>query len=195
MTLKHYSFPQDPIEYLSPTWQELSELTYQLSQQILAGGHQIDRVVTLARGGWTMARALVDWLQVSDVASIGVKFHKGVGERYAQPEVYQDLPVAVKNERILIFDDVADSGESLKFALRYLHERGVLNVVSTTLFYKPKSVIKPDYYAFETQDWVIFPYEVRESRVTLSERWQGLGVTQNEIQKRLQTLNLELGLS
>jgi len=54
------------------------------------------------------------------VASIGVKFYAGIDERLEQPLIYQDLPVSVRGERILLFDGVADRGISLQYTSEYL---------------------------------------------------------------------------
>ncbi len=173
------SFPPDPIIYSTPTWVQLHELTFQVAQQIYQeqtkGLPPFDRIVTLAKGGWSMTRALVDFLQVKEVASLGVRFYKGVDQRLEQPEVYQDLPISVKGERVLLFDDVADTGESLIFGQDYLRSRGVSDVKTAAVFYKPHSHLKPDFFGETTSNWIIFPYEIIESMKIITTRWAGQG--------------------
>jgi hypoxanthine phosphoribosyltransferase len=123
------------------------------------------------------------------VASIGVKFYSGIGEHMAKPEIYQELPVRVAGEKILLFDDVADTGESLEFAGRHLEEFGASEITTATIFYKPHSKLEPDYYGSQTDAWIIFPCEVRETIEALSEKWQKAGVSPDEIKNRFLALN------
>jgi len=172
------------ISFLTPSWQELQNHMFTVGKQIREQNLKFDRIVTLAKGGWPMTRTLVDLLEVKEVASIGVKFYCGVGERCEKPLIYQHLPVDITGERILLFDDVADTGESLLFVKDYLHSLGIENIKTATIFYKPHSKIKPDFFAGETSDWIIFPYEVRETITLLAPKWKGDGLKEEEIKQR-----------
>jgi hypoxanthine phosphoribosyltransferase len=189
MSFPIQTFPNDDMEYITPSWDELQDLSFQIAGQIRAEGMHFDRIVTLAKGGWPMTRCLVDFLNVHEVASIGVKFYSGLAERFERPRIYQDLPVAVVDERVLLFDDVADTGASLKFTRDYLlHYRGVANVTTATLMTKPHSVIRPDFSGADTTAWIIFPYDAAEMIETLGERWNGMGVSQEEMAERFAVL-------
>jgi len=177
-------FPKDSISYLSPSWQQLQRYVFEISQQIVSQKVKFDRIVTLAKGGWPMTRSLVDLLGIKEVASIGVKFYCGVGERCEKPIIYQTLPIDINGERILLFDDVADSGQSLLFVKDYLHALGIENIKSATIFHKPHSQIKPDFYAAQTSDWIVFPYEVRETIKLLAPKWKQTGISEKDIQQR-----------
>ncbi len=155
------------MNYLAPSWQEMDNLIFQLAKRIRSNKVEFNRVVTLSKGGWPMVRPLIDYVDGTLVSSIGIKLYKGVDERATKPEVYQDIMVDIKDEDILLFDDVADTGKSLEFAVQYLKDRGVRQVVTVCLYYKPQSSIKPDYYAQKTNDWIIFPYELRETIASL----------------------------
>jgi hypoxanthine phosphoribosyltransferase len=120
------------------------------------------------------------------VASIGVKFYTGINQRLVQPEIYQALPVEVSGENVLLFDDVADTGESLKFVTQHLLDHGAASVKTATLLYKPHSSIKPDFFSAETSTWIIFPYDLVESITTLGRKWQKAGLTIPEIEQRLE---------
>lgn len=190
MGLKVIRIKGEDTEFLVPSWEELEELTFQLAEQIKASGVEIDRIVTLAKGGWPMSRSLVDFLQVPSIASVGIKFYAGINKRLRQPYIYQNLPVTVHGEKVLLFDDVADSGYSLMFARKYLLDNGVKEVITATLFYKPKSKVKPDFFAYETSAWIIFPYEKIETVKNLTNTWQKAGIDKVVIKKRLKSLGL-----
>ncbi len=185
MNLKMFSFSGDTTEYVAPTLLDLQQLTFDIAKQIRATDKAFDRVITLARGGWPMTRCLVDFLNIEEVASIGVKFYSGINERYDEPRIYQELPVSVEGERVLLFDDVADTGSSLKFTYGHLLEKAhVKEVTTATLITKPHSVITPDFFGTETATWVIFPYDVADMITVLTDRWTKQGTSKEEINGR-----------
>lgn len=56
---------------------------------------------------------------------------------------------------ILVVDDIADTGKTL---LKYQQSRYKL----ATLYYKKRSIVKPHFYAEETENWIVFPWECEE---------------------------------
>ncbi len=95
------------------------------------------------------------------------------------------ISVSVSGERLLLFDDVADTGTSLQFTKHYLLEyRGVQEVTTATLIYKPHSIITPDFYGSETTAWVIFPYDVSDMITILTDRWHKQAISKAEMGQR-----------
>lgn len=191
MELNPTTFSNDPIQYLAPSWEDLDRLVFTISKAIINDGIKFDRIVTMAKGGWPMARPLVDYVQVNEVASIGIKFYKGIDEREAEPKIYQDIPIDISGETILLFDDVADTGVTLKHVKNYLESRGAKKIYTATLFYKPHSSIKPDYFVEETVAWIIFPYELRETMDVLVDKWESEGLDESKIVDRFVTLGFK----
>lgn len=191
MELKPTNFSNDPIQYLAPTWDAMDSLAFLISKRIIEDDLKFDRIVTLAKGGWPMARPIIDYVQAKEVASIGIKLYKGINNRENKPDIYQDIPVDVTGETILIFDDVADTGESLKYVKEYLEGRGAKKIYTATLFYKPHSAITPDYYGEETVAWIIFPYELRETMDLLVDKWESEGLDETKIVSRFVKLGFK----
>jgi len=189
MQFDHIVFDNDPAQYITPSWQDLDQLSFELAKQVIGSGEKFDLVVALAKGAWPMSRALVDYLAMSNLVSLGIRFYSGINQRLKEPEVYQDLPVRVNGKKILLFDDVTDTGESLIFASDYLLEQGAALVKTATLFFKERSAIIPDYYASRTNAWIIFPFEIREMSQLLSNNWRKQGLAESEINARLKKLN------
>jgi uncharacterized protein len=185
-------FVGDPTQFITPSWDDLTTLSFQVAQELLIKHQPIDRIVTLAKGGWPMTRSLVDFLRVSAVASIGVKFYADINERLKVPQVYQDLPISVQGERVLLFDDVADTGESLQYTKDYLLQAGVAEVVTATLFYKPHSIVRPDVFGTETKAWIIFPYEMVEATMLLRKKWQAQEIADDVIMQRFEQLGFRI---
>lgn len=189
MQFEQIVFDHDSAKYIAPSWLDLDHLSFMLASQIIETGEKFDLVVALAKGAWPMSRTLVDYLAMRDLVSLGIRFYSGINQRLSEPEVYQDLPVSVKDKRILLFDDVADTGESLIFASDYLLGQGATEVKTATLFFKERSAIIPDYYASITSAWIIFPFEVREMTKLLSNNWRAQGIDEVTIEERLKKFN------
>ncbi len=181
---QEHHFGNDKVTYISPGWDEINLLTYEVSCQVRAQTQRFDRIVTLAKGGWPMTRSLIDFTQIPEIASIGIKFYAGINQKLDKPLVYQDIPVSVEGERILLFDDVADSGESLIFTTNLLKKRGAKQVSTATIFYKPHSSLKPDFFGAQTSAWIVFPFEPFEMIELIGGKWIDQGLSQEELAKR-----------
>src|SRR4029077_10216043 len=79
-------------------------------------GFDADLVLSVARGGLTVGGALAYALSVKNCATINVEFYTGVDERLPVPVVLPPVlnPVDVTGLKILVADDVADSGRTLE---------------------------------------------------------------------------------
>lgn len=190
MTFKEISFADDKAKYITPSWDNLDDLTLQVAKQVKESAIQFDLIVALAKGAWPMSRSFIDYTDIKELASLGVKFYKGINNRLEKPEIYQEIPTPIKGKNILIFDDVADSGESLVFTKNYLLKEGAKEVKAATLFIKPWSTFTPDFYGANTDAWIIFPFEKREMRDLLGASWEKQGVGKEEILKRYVEISL-----
>ena len=45
----------------------------------------------------------------------------------------------------------------------YLRREGAKEIKILTLYTKPWSMIKPNFYCKETSDWIVFPWEIKET--------------------------------
>lgn len=127
-----------------------------------------DIIIGISRGGLVPARILSDILAVKKVGVIGMKLYKKVGERYDAPEVTQELTMDIRGKKILLVDDVSDSGKSLAAIKEYVKSKGASEVKVATLHYKPHSVFRPDYYIGTTEAWIVYPWERHEVERELS---------------------------
>lgn len=170
-------------DYIAPSWKQMGNLIFELGKQILKSTKKYDWIISIAKGGWTWSRTLADYLNMDNLASVKAKLYIGVGQTSQSLILEQTLPesVDIKNKNILVFDDVADSGKTLAAVRDYLLEAGAKSVETSSLFYKPKSVIVPNFYSFQTTAWIIFPHEIREFINLSYKKWLKLGLTKKEI--------------
>lgn len=180
----------DGVSFLAPSWEQMGRLVFELSRQILARDHSYEIVVALAKGGWTWARTLVDYLENDNLVSMRLKLYRGVSEKEKEPEIILPVPVDVKNKKLLIFDDVSDSGQTLKKALDHVWEKGAREVSTATLFYKPQSIIKPDFFVYQTSAWIVFPHEIWEFIREVGLKWLKNGLSKDQLVKRFKALSL-----
>jgi hypothetical protein len=185
-----YSFPEDKISYIVPSWSELADIVFSIAQQIQSEKMEFKRIVSLAKGGWPTARMLADFLHIRDGSSIGAKLYTGIDSRVEEPEVYQDLD-SVEGEDLLLFDDVSDTGQTLKFVYDHLIKRGAASVTTATVYYKPHSVFKPHFFGQTTESWIVFPYEIVEMIRLLDGKWSKAGIPDQEINQRMEQLGFK----
>ncbi len=172
-------------KYIAPTWDEMGRQVFGLARKIIESGEQFDRVVALAKGGLTFSRTLVDYLGMKGLSSIQIEFYTGIGTVNKTPVITQSLPISIRDERILIFDEVVESGESMKMATEYLHYHGCKKVNTAAIAFKPWSKFAIDYFAFETDAWILFPHENRESIELLCKMWKEKGDSKKKIYENL----------
>lgn len=155
------------MDYLILSWQEVYNLTLQLSERIVSSGFKPDIIVGIARGGWIPARILSDVLYMETLHNIRIEYYTDVGVRGKEPKITQPLSGSLEGKKVLIVDEVADTGDSLYHAIEYVKKLGVGEQRSAVLHLKPTSRVVPDYYMIETTSWTVYPWENRESIIAL----------------------------
>jgi hypothetical protein len=140
------------------------EVTLHYCEQLamMAKAFKPDMIVGLSRGGLVPARILSDIMGVQELGVLGISFYKGMGMTADFPRITQELTMDLKGKRILIVDDVADTGRSLVVAKDYLLRKGALEIKVATLHFKPTSEFKPDYFVDTTTAWIAYPWERHE---------------------------------
>ncbi len=146
-----------------PTWESIYSLLLDLAKRIRISNFTPETIVGISRGGWVPGRVLSDLLSIHDIASVKAEFYLGVNETKSEPVITQPVSADVRNKRVLVVDDVADTGKSLRLVETHLLKHGVKELKIATLYYKPWSVTLPDYYEKITHDWIIFPWERKEA--------------------------------
>jgi uncharacterized protein len=134
-----------------------------LVRRIKSSGYKPDVIVGVSRGGWPPARIISDLLENSRLANMKVEFYKDIGVRSKKPRITQRVTSEVTGKRVLVVDDVSDTGHSLKVVANHLRRKGTKEFKVCTIYMKPQSIFRPDYYAKTTRKWIIFPWERLEA--------------------------------
>ena len=182
------------LEFEIPSWNQIHSLQLKLAEAVRKSGFEPDVIVGVSRGGWIPARIMSDLLENPRLANVATEYYVGVAETKQKPSLTQPVSLPVKDMKVLVVDDVADTGESLKRVNAHLKEQGASEIRIATIYYKPWSVIVPCYYEKETSKWIIFPWERKEAIKVVAEKFRTQGRTTEEAKEKLISsgLNKEL---
>jgi hypoxanthine phosphoribosyltransferase len=146
---------------------EMQELSKKMAKEVLSEYGKPKAILYIERGGMVLAHMLSDMIGVDELYGLQMVSYTDInqnGKLYILPH-YISLELK-RGEYVLLVDDIADSGKTLKAATE-LFRKKYEKVVTTTLVYKPHSVFKPDIMGKQMQDnaWIVFDYEENESRI------------------------------
>lgn len=132
-----------------------------LAHAIADDGFEPDMILSIARGGLFVAGGLGYALDVKNLHVMNVEFYTGVGTTLDMPVMLPPVPNAVdlSSKRVLVADDVADSGRTLKLVHDFCAEH-VAEVRSAVIYEKPRSLVKCEYVWRHTDRWINFPWSV-----------------------------------
>src|SRR4051812_24465483 len=161
----------DPSDREVLTWPLFGEATRSLAQEIADSGFEPDIVLAIARGGLTVAGALAYALSVKNCFAMNVEFYTSVEERLDVPVVLPPMLdlLDIRGMRVLIADDVADTGKTLELVRREISEH-VAEARCAVLYHKPRSIITPEYVWAHTERWINFPWSSQDPVVSASNR-------------------------
>ena len=144
------------------TWAEFGEASRALAQQVADSGYRADVVIAIARGGMLLAGSISYALGVKSCGALNVEFYTGVDTRLPEPIVLPPMldEVSLDGKRVLIVDDVSDSGHTLALVIRLLKASGA-EVRTAVLYTKPRTVQEADYTWRRTDRWINFPWSVQ----------------------------------
>jgi uncharacterized protein len=156
------------------TWTDVDRWADRLEERVRAAGPPPETLVGLTRGGWVPARLLADRLGVHRVVSLRAQ-HWGVTATPSGAAVLSEgLSGPVKGQRVLVVDDITDTGDSLRLAVDHVKGAGATSVESAAFLHIGHSKFVPTYYAEEIPRgawvWVVFPWNYWEDLAALAAR-------------------------
>jgi uncharacterized protein len=140
-------------------WLEFGEAARHLAADVVHGEFVPDVVIAIARGGLLLAGAIAYALDVKSCGSLNVEFYTGPHSRLPKPVVLPPLldEPSLVGKRILLVDDVSDSGRTLSMVVDLLAAIGA-EVKTVVLYTKPGTVHVPDFCWRKTDRWIAFPW-------------------------------------
>jgi uncharacterized protein len=148
--------------------------SYRLARQVLESGFRPTHLVGIWRGGAPIGIAVQEFFDVHGVEcdhiAIRTASYTGIDQQARTVKVYALgylIDTLNTQDRLLIIDDVFDSGRSIEAFLKELRSRCRANTPAdiriATVWYKPgrnQTALKPDYFIHESDEWLVFPHEI-----------------------------------
>ncbi|WP_428240707.1 phosphoribosyltransferase [Gynuella sp.] len=156
------------------TAQGLLEDSIRLGAKVVKSGFNPSFIIAVWRGGVPIGIALQEYLEYrgiqSDHIAIRTASYSGIDQQAREVQVF-GLNYLVKNvehdDRLLIVDDVFDTGRSIEAIIDELQRRARLNTPKdirvAVPYYKPsrnETGRVPDYYLHETEAWLKYPHSL-----------------------------------
>lgn len=146
------------------TWGRFYALCRRLAAAVRESGFRPDAIVAIGRGGWMPGRVLSDLLGEMNLTEFKVEHYHGA-RREPLARVRYPLAADLTGLRVLLVDDVSDTGDTYRVGLEHLHAASRPREVRTAaLHHKVVSTFEPDLYAARVVRWrwIIYPWAVVE---------------------------------
>jgi hypoxanthine phosphoribosyltransferase len=141
------------------SWAQFGDAARELASRVADDGYRPDLILSIARGGLLVGAALGYALDVKNTWTMNVEFYTGVDERLDVPMILPPVPelVDLDSARMLIADDVADTGETLRLVKDFCAGK-VGEVRCAVLYEKSRSIVECEYVWKRTDLWIDFPW-------------------------------------
>ncbi len=137
------------------SWHKCCLLVAELADKIRTRGGHHDIIVAVARGGLVPARLLSYHLEILKVTSIGILPSKDDSHAY---DLYSFPELSPNLNRILLVEDILESGGTLNHAEEVLRQAGY-QVTTASLYYHSDSKVEPDISLGANDQKILFPWE------------------------------------
>jgi hypoxanthine phosphoribosyltransferase len=147
------------------SWDEYRASVEELARRIHVSGWEFNQIVCIARGGLRVGD-LLSRLFDRPLAIISTQSYGGEGgtvRGHIRVAEHMTMTTPQLGDRVLLIDDLVDSGITLDVVSRHLRTRGprLEELRTAVLWYKAASVFKPDYYVryLPENPWIHQPFE------------------------------------
>ncbi len=153
------------------SWKHIESWVSQIMKKMEKNVYEPDVIIGLSRGGLVPARIISDYLQLKDLYAIKTEHWGITATPDGQARITQGLPISIEGKKVLIVDDITDTGQSLSVAFEYVKNFNPGDLKTATLLHITRSQFIPDFYADEVPEekwtWFIFPWNVYEDLTTI----------------------------
>jgi hypoxanthine phosphoribosyltransferase len=143
-----------------------------LSRKIRASGYIPDLIIAIGRGGYVPGRLISDFLLFNDLTSMKIEHYARAADMLAEAKIRFPISVDITGKKVLIVDDLIDTGETLILAVDYVWSLKPADVRTAVLQHKTCSTFVPDFYAQKIIKWrwVIYPWARYEDLAGFTEK-------------------------
>ena len=146
-----------------PSWDKLHGYIKEIAKKIKKDNYHPDIVIALSRGGFVPARVICDSMIIKDLVSIKVDHWGVTASKDGKAHLRYPIDVDLTGKKVLIVDDITDSGESMIVAKEFVQKLNPKEIKTATIFNIKHSKFTPDYYGKEIDwIWVMWPWNFIE---------------------------------
>ncbi|MCL4329912.1 MAG: phosphoribosyltransferase [Candidatus Thermoplasmatota archaeon] len=152
-------------------WKEIEDWCISIRDKVL-DSYDPDVIIGLSRGGLVPARILSDMLWIKDLYAVKTEHWGITAKADGKAILREDGTINVANRKVLIVDDITDTGSSMMLARDYVFRHKPAGLKTSTMLHITHSKYRPDFFAEEVEDknwtWFIFPWNVYEDILNLT---------------------------
>ena len=149
-------------------WERAYDICKEVCEAVRRSEFRPEVVVGISRGGLFLARILCDFFLLKDLLCLKME-HWGItatitGKAEMKYGIDERAKEILRSKKVIIADDITDTGESLRLASSFLRSIGAVEVKTATMHHKTVSSFVPDFYGerMEEWKWVIYPWSFYE---------------------------------
>ena len=184
-----------PPQWELVSWEIFYDMARQLAFMIQDDHYCPDIIIAIARGGYTPARILSDYLGVMDMTSFKVKHYQST-QKEPIARIEHPLAADVSGQKILLVDDVSDTGDTFEVAINHINEcTDPAEVRTAVLHHKIVSKYKPDYYTREVKEWhwITYPWAIIEDMTAFISKMKPAPTSAEQVARKLRSeYNMEV---
>ncbi len=147
------------MEILYLEWSKVDEAIWTMCD-IIKKEYEFDVIVGISRGGLIPAVRISHIFDNKRLLLMEAKYYKDIGVSNDKPKISLAFKKEdVTGKKVLLVDDVADTGGTLAAVKEHIESLSPKELKVAVVASKPISIVKPDYTVFNTDKWIIFPWE------------------------------------
>ncbi|MCQ4342403.1 MAG: phosphoribosyltransferase [Sulfolobaceae archaeon] len=145
------------MEYYVPNWEEIEDGLLEIARRLVKDNFLPDVIAVILTGGMIPAKLLSDILNVKEFSFLDIRSYRATEK--SEPILYAMNSRDLVGRRVLILDDVSDTGETLILADSVLRTFKPKEIRSATVYVKPWTKRVPEYYYKSVDKWIVFPWD------------------------------------
>lgn len=154
----------------------------------IAKKYKPDILVAIARGGLTIAHIMSDFLDLPITTFTVSSYHDQ--KQVTIPKITLHLGNKLHNKKILLVDNISDTGKTFFRGIEYLKENGAEEIMTTAPYIKPWTKYVPDFYLKSYTEWIIFPFDMKENTQIIAKNLAEKGLDKKQIIRELKKIKI-----
>ena len=157
----------DDVQRIYLSWHDVDKLIDSIVPRIEA--YIFELVIVITRGGIIPGAIIAERLRIQQVLVASVDFYEDKEYDLAWP-VFMQFPADsfLRGKQVLIVDDIWDRGRQVVNVTERVKQAGGRSLSAVLHYKRQRSIFEdkaPTFYAAETKDWIIYPWEVERGAV------------------------------